>query len=110
MTNSLNKTSNKQKILILQQKNRGISKINGIEKHGNNLFSIEMITIDTFLPPVLDDTSQYLPSRIDADIVLDFLIHPDLSHDLALLCRERSIPVIASGKKLDIDSAITPPT
>ncbi len=62
------------------------------------------------LPPVIDDASEYLPSEFEADLVLDFLQHPDLSHDLAELCRRKGIPVVASGKKIKVEGTLTPPT
>jgi hypothetical protein len=61
------------------------------------------------MPLVVDDASEYLPDTIDADLVLDFLKHPDLSHDLALLCRRLSIPIVASGKKPRWPGTHTPP-
>ena len=66
------------------------------------------MAIDEPLPPVLDDTSTLLPAQIEADLVLDFLQHPDLSEDLAVLCSRQSIPVVAAGRK--IRYAVTPPT
>ena len=64
--------------------------------------------IDQPLPDVLDDTSAILPAVIHADLVLDYLRHPDLSEDLALLCERQSIPMIAPGRT--IRYAVTPPT
>mgnify|MGYP000099019445 CR=1 FL=1 len=63
---------------------------------------------DQPLPDVLDDTSAILPDLIHADLVLDYLRHPDLSEDLAALCERQSIPVIAPGRA--IRYAVTPPT
>ena len=100
----------KQKIAVFQQKDRGESKVKGIERFGNNMFDLSIISIDDALPIVIDDTSLYLPKEIDADLVLDFLLHPDLSHDLAVMCQAKNIPIIASGKKIDMEHAITPPT
>lgn len=101
--------SEKQKILVLQQKNKGESKIAGIRKYGQNRFELEVISIDDALPPVIEDASEYLPKEIDADLVLDFLTHPDLSMDLADMCREKRIPVVASGKKINNKWVYTPP-
>jgi thymidylate synthase len=97
-----------QRILVFQQRNSGEKKIKGIRKFGGNLFHIETISIDEALPTIIEDTTAFLPQTPDADLVLDFLKHPDLSHDLALTCRELNIPVIASGKKWP--SAFTPAT
>ena len=99
-----------QKIIIFQQNGSGEKKIAGIEKYGDHLFEIERISIDTDLPPVIDDTRDYLPEKIQADLVLDFLLHPDLSHDLGVLCSRNNIPVVASGKKHRIEGVHTPPT
>lgn len=97
-----------QHILVFQQQGSGEKKIRGIEQFGNGLFRLEVISIDDPLPTVLDDTTDYLPPTIQADLVLDFLTHPDLSHDLSHLCREQNIPLVASGKKGI--KGFTPPT
>jgi hypothetical protein len=99
-----------EKILVFQQNGSGESKIQGIRKYGKDRFIIETVSIDETLPSILDDTRDYLPSNIQADLILDFLKHPDLSHDLAIACRARNIPIVASGKKLRIKGALTPPT
>ncbi len=100
----------KQKIIVFQQNGSGETKINGLRQYGKDLFELEVINIDTILPPVLDDTRAYLPGDISCDLVLDFLKHNDLSTDLAGLCAKKDIPVIASGKKIVGKKAITPPT
>ncbi len=71
---------------------------------------LEVVSIDQPVPPVLDDTSDYLPDTIEADLVLDFLKHEDLSHDLVAICHEKRIPVISSGKKIPSKWVLTPPT
>jgi hypothetical protein len=103
-------TTSREKILVFQQDGSGERKIQGIRRYGKEHFIIETISIDEVLPPVLDDTRNYLPSTIQADLILDFLKHPDLSHDLAIACRARNIPIVASGKKLRVKGALTPPT
>ncbi len=98
----------KQNIIVFQQNGSGEKKIKGIRTYGNGQYSLEIISIDEPLPDILDDTSQYLPKDIKADLVLDFLKHPDLSQDLVEQCHRLNIPIIASGKKWP--KAITPPT
>ncbi len=98
------------KILLFQQNQSGESKIAGIRKYGGDQFEITTVSIDEELPPLIDDAREFLPRRIDADLVLDFLRHPDLSFDLARLCSDQGIPVIASGKKHSGSCVITPPT
>lgn len=97
------------KIAVFQQGGRGVSKVEGIRRFGGDRFDITLTTIDQPLPPVVDDASEYLPAAIDADLVLDFLQHPDLSHDLALLCKQLAIPIVASGKKTTVPGTHTPP-
>lgn len=97
-------------ILVFQQNGSGESKVAGIRKYGDNRFDLQMVSIDAPLPPVIDDAREYLPADIDADLVLDFLQHPDLSYDLGQLCRQKGIPVVASGKKAKIEGVATPPT
>ncbi len=99
-----------QKIMVFQQNGSGKSKIEGINTFGEKKFLITTFDINESLPLVLDDTSEYLPQKIDADIVLDFLKHRDLSDDLSLLCEKLDIPVIASGKKITTGQAICTPT
>ena len=97
------------KILVFQEGGRGESKVKGIQQYGQNQFDITLVTIDQPLPAVVDDTSEFLPDTIAADLVLDFLKHPDLSHDLALICQRLGIPIVASGKKTTVDGTHTPP-
>ena len=99
-----------QKILVFQQNKSGEKKIEGLRQYGGNRFTVEVISINETLPEVIDDTTKYLPADFQADLVLDYLKHPDLSHDLAALCRDKNIPVVASGKKLRVKGALTPPT
>ncbi len=99
-----------QRILIFQQNGSGKSKVEGINLFGEKQFIVETYDIDGPLPELLDDTSEYLPDTIDADIVLDFLKHRDLSDDLSVLCQKLNIPVVASGKKITTGEAICPPT
>lgn len=102
--------SKPQKILVFQQNKSGEKKIAGIKKYGAGQFALEIVSIDAQLPPVIDNARDYLPHEIRADLVLDFLKHPDLSHDLAAICRELKIPVVASGKKMRGEGIHTPPT
>ncbi len=99
-----------QTITIFQQNGSGKSKIAGINKFGDKQFNLNIVNIDEQLPLLIDDTSAYLPQTIDADLVLDFLKHQDLSDDLSILCEKLNIPIIASGKKITTGKAICPPT
>ncbi len=102
--------TSKQKIIVFQQDQSGEAKAKGIREFGQNRFIVETVDIDISLPPVIDDAGEFLPDHIDADLVLDFLSHPDLSMDLGALCTKLGIPVVASGKKSRDGLVITPPT
>ena len=99
-----------QRIVVFQQRGSGEKKIQGLRRHCEGRAELHIVSIDAPLPSLLDDTDEYLPGEIDADLVLDFLIHADLSHDLALLCQSLRVPIVCSGKKHRIKWAITPPT
>ena len=100
----------KQKILVFQQSDSAASKIAGVKKYGADDLEVEVVDISDNLPSFLDDGNEYLPDDIDADIVLDYLKHPDLSYDLAAMCAQKDIPMVASGKKIRAGGTYTPPT
>lgn len=99
-----------QKILVFQQRGSAESKIKGIRVYGAGQFDLKVISIDSALPVIIDEPEEHLPSTIDADLALDFLQHPDLSQELAALCRRKKIPLIASGKKRRLKTVISIPT
>lgn len=99
-----------QEIWVFQQKGSGLAKIRAISARGREVRIGRIVSLDQALPPVIEEPGEYLPLEIHADLVLDFLRHPDLSLELALRCRELGIPVVASGKKLKVAGAFTPPT
>ena len=108
--NSRDSASIHQKLLIFQQNGSAESKIKGINKYGEGCFTILVISIDTPMPLIIEDSAIYLPEDFSADLVLDFLKHPDLSNDLARMCQKKNIPIVASGKKIQDNWTITPPT
>ena len=95
-------------ILVCQQNGSCEAKIAGIRRYGGDLFRVRTHDIDTPLPAIIDDATPYLPTRLAADLILDFLKHPDLSTDLARKAHAEGVPVVASGKR--IPHALTPPT
>lgn len=99
-----------QRITVFQQNGSAWSKIAGIKRFGGDRFILEIIDIESDLPHLIDNTAQYLPSHIDADLVLDYLQHPDLSTDLSKLCQKDGIPIVASGKKITEGDVLTPST
>lgn len=103
-------SNRRQRVTVFQQDGSGERKIAGVRQHAGDIISLEVISIDGILPPIIDDSSGYLPPSLDTDLVLDFLKHKDLSLDLAALCDYQQIPIISSGSKIDNKWVLTPPT
>ena len=101
---------NVQQIVVFQQNGSALSKIEGIRRFGGAGIALRIISIDELLPAVLDDAADYFPLDLTADLVLDYLKHPDLSDELARLCSSLGLPLIASGKKSRYSGVIIPPT
>jgi hypothetical protein len=99
-----------QRILVFEQNGSGARKVAGILQYGNGRYDIRTIELPPGLPPVIDDADEYLPERLDADLVLDYVAHPDLSHDLAVRCTEQHVPYIGSGKKHLVEGVLMPVT
>ncbi len=97
-----------QQIWVFQQNKSGEGKIKGIRRHGGEAFNLEVVSINQSLPPFIDDADSRLPDPLGADLVLDYLRHPDLSHALAEKCLHLAIPMIAAGKKPPVGKALTP--
>jgi hypothetical protein len=88
------------RIVVFQQQGSGEAKIRGVRQHGRDIEIVRVFSVDAAgLPAMIDDPEQYISDDFEADLVLDFLRHPDLSDYLVDLCRQKKIPVIASGKK-----------
>jgi hypothetical protein len=87
------------KITVFEQQGSGQHKIKGIRQYGRGIEINEIISIDTFLPDFVDDPEEYITDSFAADLVLDYLTHPDLSCYLAEVCVKKDIPIVASGKK-----------
>jgi len=94
------------KITVFEQNGSGQHKITGIEQYGSGIEINEIISIDEFLPDFVDAPEEYIDDSFAADLVLDYLTHPDLSHYLVSLCKKKKIPIVASGKKNE--DALTP--
>ena len=97
-------------MVVFQQQGSGEKKIAGIRAYADQAIALSVISIDEVLPDVIEDGREFLPATLEADLVLDFLKHPDLSHDLVALCHSQEIPVISSGKKIPSKWVLTPPT
>ncbi len=99
-----------QRILVFQERGSGEKKIAGIEEYAPGCFELEVISIDTSLPAMIDEPEDYFPAELKADLVLGFLRHPDLSAELLQRCRQAKIPFVASAKQYpSADRLATPP-
>ena len=87
-------------ILVVEQNGSGRNKIAGIKKYGNPDDQMTIFAIDEHLPEFVDEPEEYITTNDvhGADLVLNYLTHPDLSHYLIALCTQKGIPVVSSGK------------
>ena len=101
-----------QVIKIFQQNNSGARKIAAVQEKAGDRLVLEVVNIQDALPMVLDDTEDLLQDarEMSADLVLDYLKHPDLSYDLCRICSQRGIPVVSPTKKWRMPWVFTPPT
>ena len=99
-----------QRIVVFQQSERAAGKIRFIGEHGRGMRITRVVDLPVDLPAVIDEAEAYLPERLDADLVLDYLKHPDLTHALALACKAEGIAVVASGRRVPVEGLYCPPT
>jgi len=99
-----------QLVTVFQQNGSALSKIDGICRFGGAGIALTLHSIDAVLPLILDEADEYFPRDLSAELVLDYLTHPDLSDELARLCSSRGLPLIASGKKARYPGVFSPPT
>lgn len=98
--------SERQRLVIFQEKGSGDKKLAGLRRFGRDLEIATVHNIDAALPAFIDNPEEFISSEFSGDLVLSFLKHPDLIDYLASLCEKKKIPLIASGKKCE--KAITP--
>ncbi len=99
-----------QRIIVFQQHGSGEYKTKALAEYGQEMRIVEVVSIDEELPVVIDQPGRWLPEKLEADLVIDHLLHPDLSDELAQICRAQSIPLVASGRKSVPGSVFAPPT
>ncbi len=97
----------KYKIALFEESGCAKRKIEGIKKYAPEILISPIIDIPSIRSDiVIDEPDEFLSIDFDADMVLDYIKHPDLSYFLVQLCKEKKIPVVASGQK--IKGAICP--
>ncbi|WP_457555462.1 DUF166 family (seleno)protein DfsP [Candidatus Pyrohabitans sp.] len=95
------------KVAVFQRGERGEHKIKGIRKYGRGI-ELEIFTVPEALPEIIDEPEEYIPGDFEAELVLDYLYHPDLSEFLVEVAKRKGVLVVAPGRS--ITGAITPPT
>lgn len=94
------------RIVVFQQHESGEKKIKGLKDYGKGVEIARVVNINDSFPELIDEPENYISADFSADLVLCFIKHPDLSEYLVRICRDKGIPVIASGTR--IPGAITP--
>jgi len=95
------------KIAVFQVDKKGKHKIEGIGEYGEGI-ELEVFTVPGPLPQLIDYPEEYIAEDFEADLILDYLYHEDLTDYLISLAEKKNIPLIASGRKKA--GAITPST
>jgi hypothetical protein len=95
-----------QRIVIFEEDGSGDYKIAGMDVYGKGIVIRAVHNITGPFPEIIDEPEKYVTASFKADLVLNFLRHPDLSEYLVSVCMKKDIPVIASGQQ--IPGAICP--
>ncbi len=86
-------------IIVFQEHSSGELKIEGVLRYGNGITIRKIITIDQFLPDFIEEPEDYIADDFSADLVLNYLKHPDLVDCLIRVCEQKNIVVVSPGKK-----------
>lgn len=86
-------------IVVFQERGSGEHKIEGVQNYGDEITIQKIYSIDEFLPDFIEDPEDFITDDFSADLVLNFLKHPDLVHHLIALCERKGIAVVSAGKK-----------
>ena len=86
-------------ILVFQERGSGEHKVEGVQSFGLRMKITGIVSIDTFLPDFIENPEDIIDDTFCADLVLNFLKHPDLVDYLIRLCEKKDIPIVSAGKK-----------
>lgn len=86
-------------IIVFQERGSGEHKVEGVHKYCKTITITEIVSIDTFLPDFIENPADYIQEDFNADLILNYLKHPDLVDYLVALCETKGIPVVSPGKK-----------
>ncbi len=84
-------------IVVFQEKKSAEAKIAGVRRYGKGIVLQKVVSIDAQLSDFIDDPEDYISDLWNADLVLNYLKHPDLVDHLIMLCREQGVVVISPG-------------
>ncbi len=85
-------------VIVFQQLGSGEMKIEGVKRFGENILIRQVVSIDDALPEFVENPEDFISSDFTADLVLNFLKHPDLSDYLVEVCEKKKIPIVTTGK------------
>ncbi len=86
-------------IVVFQQQGSGEKKVEGVLQYGAPIRITEIVSIDEFLPDFIENPCDFMDDDFTANLVLNYLTHPDLSQYLIALCDQKGIPIVSPGKK-----------
>lgn len=86
-------------IVVFQERGSGELKIAGVQSYGDGITIKKNISIDNFLPDFIESPEEYISSDFKADLVLNYLKHPDLVDYLMRICEKKRIVIVSPGKK-----------
>ena len=86
-------------IIVFQQQNSGELKVEGVQRYGSGVVITKTISVDRYLPDFIEDPEDFITDDFTADLVLNFLKHPDLVDYLMRLCKKKGIELVSAGKK-----------
>ena len=86
-------------IIVFQQQNSGELKVEGVQRYGVDITITKTINVDKYLPDFIEEPENFIDDDFSADLVLNFLKHPDLVDHLMKLCEKKGIEIVSAGKK-----------
>lgn len=86
-------------IIVFQEHKSGELKVEGVQRYGEGLKIVKIVSINQFLPDFIEDPEEFIRDDFSADLVLNFLKHPDLVEYLIRLCEQKEIAIVSAGKK-----------
>lgn len=88
-------------IIVFQEHNSGELKVEGVQRYGEGMKIVDIVSINQHLPDFVEDPEEFIAEDFSADLVLNFLKHPDLVEYLIRICEKKGIVIVSAGKKGD---------